>query len=396
MTSRKTPLGFATRSIHIPFSPPAVESQPVATPLVQTSSFAVASMHDMDRMLGEGESGHVYSRLSNPTVEALEGAVAALEGAERAMAFGSGMAAIHAAATGLLRAGDHVVAPTSVYGGTYVLLAEILPRFGIETTFVDNGDLEAWRSALRPQTKVLWCETIANPTLEVADIAALALIADEAGAHLVVDSTFTTPYLARPLELGAHVVVHSASKYLGGHGDLLGGLVLTDAARMGQIRPHAVEVGGVMAPFVAWLVLRGLKTLAIRMDRHCSSAMLVARALQDNEAVQTVLYPGLESHKDHPRATEVLHHGFGGIVSIEVRGGLPAAKRAMDRLQIFLRAGSLGDAHSLALLPALTSHRKLSPEARKRAGLADGLIRLSIGLEDPQDLIRDLQSALKA
>lgn len=394
MPHSKDPLGFATRSIHIPTTETQVPSVPVAPPLVQSTSFAMPSMHDMDRILDAGESGFLYSRLANPTVQSLEVALADLEGAEAAMAFGSGMAAIHAAATGLLSAGDHVIAPSSVYGGTYALFAQILPRFGIETSFVDNQDLEAWRAAIRPTTKVLWAETLANPTLEVADIPGLADVARAAKAHLVVDSTFTTPYLSQPLTQGADVVVHSASKYMGGHGDLLGGVVLTDAALMNEIRPHAIEVGGGMAPFVAWLVLRGLKTLSLRMDRHCASAMLVANDLTQVESVTRVLYPGLESHADHRRAQECLHHGYGGIVSFEMKGGLQDAIAAMDRLKIFLRAGSLGDAHSLALLPAATSHRKLTPKARAEAGIPDGLIRLSIGLEDPQDLISDLRSAL--
>lgn len=345
-------------------------------------------------MLLEGASGHVYSRLSNPTVATLEAAVADLEGAEAGLAFTSGMAAIHAALTGLLSAGDHVVAPRSVYGGTWVLLSEVLARFGVETTFVDNRDLDAWRAALRPNTRVVWAETIANPTLEVADLATLAALAHAGGALLVVDATFTTPYLCQPLALGADVAVHSASKYLGGHGDLLGGLILTSDALMRRIRPSAVEVGGVMAPFVAWLILRGLKTLGLRMERHTASALQVARALAEHPRVRRVLYPGLPGHPDHALAQRVLRRGFGGMVSIEVDGDLVAAKAVMNRLQLFLRAGSLGDAHSLALLPAATSHRKLSPPARAAAGISDGLIRLSVGLEDAEDLVQDLLQAL--
>ncbi len=394
MPHSKDRLGFATRSIHIPKTEVEVPSAPVAPSLVLSTSFAVQNMHDMDRMLDGDESGFMYSRRANPTVQYLEAALAGLEGAQEAMAFGSGMAAIHAAATGLLSAGDHVIAPNSVYGGTYALLAQILPRFGIETSFVDNRDLGAWRAAIRPTTKLLWAETVANPTLAVADIPGLSEVAKEAKAHLVIDSTFATPYLSQPLAQGADVVVHSASKYMGGHGDLLGGVVLTNAELMNKIRPDAVEVGGGMAPFVAWLVLRGLKTLSLRMDRHCATAMLIANDLTQIESVERVLYPGLESHPDHRRAQECLRHGYGGIVSFEVKGGLQGATKVLDGLKIFLRAGSLGDAHSLALLPAAASHRKLSPEARAKAGIPDGLIRLSVGLEDPQDLISDLRSAL--
>lgn len=394
MSASGPKLGFSTRSIHLHPPAPAVASAPVAPPLYQTSSFAVEDMEDMDRMLLEGASGHVYSRLSNPTVATLEAAVAELEGAEAGLAFTSGMAAIHAALCGLLSAGDHVVAPRSVYGGTWVLLTEVLARFGVETTFVDNRDLDAWRAALRPNTRVVWAETIANPTLEVADLAALAALAHEGGALLVVDATFTTPYLCQPLALGADVAVHSASKYLGGHGDLLGGLILTSDALMRRIRPSAVEVGGIMAPFVAWLILRGLKTLGLRMERHTASALQVARALAEHPRVRRVLYPGLPGHPDHALAQRVLRRGFGGMVSIEVDGDLVAAKAVMNRLQLFLRAGSLGDAHSLALLPAATSHRKLSPAARAAAGISDGLIRLSVGLEDAEDLVQDLLQAL--
>ncbi|MCB9648982.1 MAG: aminotransferase class I/II-fold pyridoxal phosphate-dependent enzyme [Deltaproteobacteria bacterium] len=387
-------LGFSTRSIHIRSIPTAVPSTPVAAPIYQTSSFAVGEMDDMDRMLLQGESGHMYSRLSNPTVAALEAAVADLEGTEAGLAFTSGMAAIHAVLTGMLSAGEHAVVPRSVYGGTWALLREVLARFGVETTFVDNRDPVAWRSALRPNTKIVWAETIANPTLEVADIAALAELAHGAGARLVVDATFTTPYLCRPVELGADLVVHSASKYLGGHGDLLGGVLVGPKDLMKRIQHSAVEVGGVMAPFVAWLILRGLKTLGLRMERHTASALSVARALEAHPRVRTVLYPGLPSHPEHVLAQRVLQNGFGGMVSFEVEGGLEAAKAVMNRLQLFLRAGSLGDAHSLALLPAATSHRRLGAEARAAAGIADGLIRLSVGLEDAQDLIHDLEQAL--
>lgn len=396
MTASDDELGFATRAIHRPEPDPEVRTAPVAPSMVLSTSFAMPDVDSLEEILGRGASGYMYSRLSNPTVDTLERAVADLEGGEAAMAFTSGMAAIHGIATGLLSAGDHVVAPASVYGGTWAMLAQILPRFGVETTFVDNRDLDAWQAALRPNTKVVWAETITNPTLEVADLAAIARMTRAHGARLVVDATFATPYLSRPLALGADVVVHSASKYLGGHGDLLGGLFVTSKAILREVRSHCVEVGGTMAPFVAWLVLRGIKTLGLRVDRHCASALEVARFLDAHPRVRRTLYPGLPQHPDHEAAQERLRGRYGGMVSFEVDGDQAAAERVMDRLTLFLRAGSLGDCHSLAQLPAATSHRKLGPEARARAGIPDGLIRLSVGLEDPEDLCRDLDRALSA
>lgn len=388
--------GFSTRAIHAHPPRTRIESAPVAPTLVQTSSFAIPDMDAMDTILDGDEPGYVYSRLGNPTVAMLETTVADLEGGAQGLAFGSGMAAIHAVATGLVQAGDHVIAPASVYGGTYALLAQILPRFGVETSFVDNRDLDAWRAAVRPSTRMIWAETLSNPTLMVADLPAIAEIAKAAGASLVVDATFTTPYLSRPLAQGADVVVHSASKYLGGHGDLLGGIAVAGADHMSRIRPSAIETGGAMAPFVAWLILRGLKTLSLRMDRHGASALAVAEALEAMPEVLRVNYPGLTGHPDHARAKATLPKGQGGVLSFEVDGGLEAARAAMDKMQLFLRAGSLGDAHSLCLLPATTSHRKLGPEGRAKAGISDGLIRLSIGLEEPEDLIADLRQALSS
>jgi methionine-gamma-lyase len=386
--------GFSTRAIHARRDSPAIASQSIAVPIHQTASFAFDDNDDIATALNDPSQGFSYSRLSNPTVAVLEVAIADLENAEAGAAFASGMAAIHATVTTLCRGGDHVVAPASLYGGTFALLQNLLPRFGIQTTFVKNGDLAGFREAMRPTTKVVYAETIGNPALYVADIPALSEIAHARSAHLVVDSTFASPYLCRPLELGADLVLHSASKYLGGHGDLIAGLVVGPEGLVRKIHHTSIDSGGTMAPFVAWLVLRGLKTLALRMERHASNAARIAEVLSKHPRIRRALYPGLPSHPDHEVAARVLPRGKGGMVAFEIDGSREDGARFMNRLRLIQRAGSLGDVHSLAIQPASTTHRQLTPDQLRAAGISEGFIRMSVGIEDVEDLLDDLNQAL--
>ncbi len=388
---------FDTLAVHgAPAAETAPPGRPVVAPIVQSASFAHEDVDVLAAAINEVEPGWTYTRLGNPTIDALGRAVAALEGAADAVVFGSGMAAVTGALLAELSAGDHLVAPRSLYGGTYSLMRQLLPRWGIATSFVDPRDGEALAAALeRPRTRVVYAETIANPTMDVPDLERLAGLAHAAGAALVVDSTFATPWLCRPLALGADVVVHSATKYLSGHGDVIAGVVATSADRAARLRHLRSDTGGIASPFTAWLVTRGLKTLPLRMERHSSSAMRIARALAEHPAVSTVHYPGLPAHRDHAVAARQLREGrFGGMLGFELRGGIEAGRRFQNALRLVLRAGSLGDVHSLALHPASTSHRQLDPAARREAGIADGYVRLSVGLEDPDDLLDDLQAAL--
>lgn len=385
--------GFSTRAIHTSLKNSEVESRPVVTPIFQSASFAFEKVAEMADTLAHPGAGFMYSRVSNPTVDVLERTLADLEDASSAVAFASGMAAVHAAAYALVKGGDHVIAPKAFYGNSYSLFRSLFARLGVEATFVDIGDLESVRDAVRPSTRMIYAETIANPTLVIADIPALAAIAKKAGARLVVDSTFATPYLCRPLALGADVVLHSLSKYLGGHGDVIGGIVAGTEDVMGDVTRVAIDVGGILEPFTAWLVLRGMKTLSLRMDRHCANAREIAAMLSAHAKVKRVVYPGLPSHPQHELAKRMLKTG-GGMVAFELDGGRDAGERFMERLKVFLRAGSLGDAHSLAMVPAATSHRQFDAKQLAEAGIAEGFVRLSVGLEEPEDLLGDLQAAL--
>ncbi|MGF1510544.1 MAG: trans-sulfuration enzyme family protein [Myxococcota bacterium] len=387
-------LGFSTRSIHVHPTEPQIPSEAIAPPIVQTSAFAFQNVAELDAVVGDSSKGFAYSRLTNPTVGLLERTVADLEGAEEAVAFASGMAAIHGVLTSLMVGGDHMVAPASVYGGAHALFTHVLPRANLSTTFVPTGNLRAMDEAMTPRTKVLYLETITNPTLEVADIAAAAEVAHRHDAVLVVDSTLASPALCRPIEHGADIVIHSASKYLGGHGDLIAGLAVGRKEQMRFLRKALLLTGGCTSPFVAWLILRGIKTLDLRMERHCRNAQAVAAALFGHPRVESVRFPGLRQHPDHDRAQALLGERCGGMVSFVVEGGHDAAVQVMDRLRLFRRAGSLGDAHSLVMIPALASHRSFSPQERLDAGIPDGFVRLSVGLEDASDLVADLRSAL--
>lgn len=386
--------GFSTRAIHTVHYHGSGKGQPIAFPIFQTASFAFESAEEQESVATGKEPGFAYSRAANPTTDALHQTIANLEGGEAAGSFASGIGAVAAAILAVVDSGQHVLATEQIYGGTYGLLTRTLPRFGITHTFADATNLEAFEQAIRPETKLIWAETISNPTTAVLDIRALAAMAHAHGALLAVDSTFTSPYLARPLEDGADLVVHSATKYIGGHGDLIAGLVIGSAPLIHKTAVIRADIGGCCAPLEAWLMLRGLKSLALRMERHCSNALGLARFLQEQPGVTAVHYPGLESHPQHALA-QARMPGFGGVLSFEVAGGKPAVYRVINTLKMALRSASLGDADTLVSHPASISHHGLSAEDRAKSGVSDGLIRVAIGLEDLPDIIGDFAQALK-
>jgi len=324
----------------------------------------------------------------------LEDALAELEGAEACHITASGMAAIHAAMVSVLSAGDEVIVPRAVYGGVVGLAQAVLARSGIAATAVDTTDVDAVASAIGDRTRLIWVETISNPTTAMGDVARLAELAHQRGIVLAVDNTFASPYLANPLSLGADLVVHSTTKYIGGHSDITGGAVLGSAERVAAARKIVINVGGNAAPLEAFLALRGLKTLALRMERHSANALAVACALEGAPGVAAVHYPGLVSHPQHDLAERTLRDGMaGGMLSIDLAGGRAAGERFLDRLKVAVHATSLGSAETLCSHPASSSHRQLTEEELASAGLTPGMVRISIGLEDPDDLVADLSAA---
>ncbi|GGY17285.1 O-succinylhomoserine sulfhydrylase [Paludibacterium paludis] len=357
--------------------------------LFLTSSFTFGSAAEAAALfLGEQE-GYTYSRFTNPTVSAFEERLAALEGAERAIATSSGMAAIQAVMMATLKAGDHIVASRSLFGSTTNLFAGTLARFGVETSFVDGADLAAWAGAARPETRLFYLETPSNPLTDVFDIRAIADIAHGAGALLVVDNCFCTPALQQPLKLGADLVVHSATKYLDGHGRVLGGAVVGASALIEPVYLHVRTAGPTLSAFNAWVLLSGLETLHLRMRRQCESALALARWLEVQPGVTRVYYPGLPSHPGHELASRQQTAG-GAVVSFEVRGGREAAWRVVDAVRLISRTANLGDVKTTLTHPASTTHARITPEARQNAGIGEGLLRVAVGLEHVDDLKRDL------
>lgn len=388
------PSGFATRAIHLGHDP--MEHQGALTPpLHLTSTFAFDTVEQGGAMFAGQIPGHIYSRISNPTLDLLERRVASLEGAEAGLALASGMGAITSVLWTFLSPGDEIVTDTTLYGCTFAFMRHGLAKWGVTITHADLTDLDAVRAAMGPRTKLVYFETPANPNMRLVDIAGVASIARKAGAMVVVDNTYATPVLTRPVELGADIVVHSATKYMGGHGDLVGGIAVGRAEDIAQVRIVGMKdmTGAVMAPFNAMLVLRGLKTLQLRMERHCRTAMEVAGALGAHPAVARVYYPGLESFAQHDLARRQMP-GFGGMIAFELKGGLAAGISMMNRLQLVRRAVSLGDAESLIQHPASMTHSTYTPEERAAHGISEGLIRLSVGLEEVEDILADLVQAL--
>ena len=419
---------FDTLSLHAGQQPDpqhGARAQPIyfTTSYVFKDTDHAASLFNMER------GGHVYTRISNPTNAVLEERVAALEGGVGAIATASGQAAMHLAIATLMGAGSHIVASRSLYGGSHNLLHYTLPRFGIETTFVDPHDVDAFRRAIRPNTRLLFGETLGNPGLDVLDIPSVSEVAHEAGLPLLVDSTFTTPYLMRPFDLGADLLFHSATKFLGGHGVAIGG-VLVDGGRFdweksGQFptltepyegfhnmvfteesttsafilrarREGLRDFGACMSPQNAFQILQGIETLSLRMQRHVQNTRKIVGFLKDNPAVESVSYPELPSHRDYELAAKLLPMGCGAVFSFSVKGGRPAGKRFIETLKVFSHLANVGDAKSLVIHPATTTHYRMDEAALRAAGITEGTVRLSVGLETPEDLIEDLDRALRA
>ena len=419
--------GFDTLCLHAGQIPDA-QTGARALPIYQTTSFVFDSADHAASLFNLQTFGNVYSRISNPTVAALEERVAALEKGRAALAAATGMAAQMLALLTLARAGDHIVAARTLYGGSYSQMAVTFAQFGMDTTFVDADEPDAFRAAIRPNTKALYCETIGNPQLNVADLSALAEIAHNAGVPLVVDNTLASPYLCRPIEHGADIVVHSLTKYLGGHGTTMGGIVVesgrfpwdngkfpmmtepsrgyhgvifhetfgdfgfTMKARMETMR----TLGPTLSPLSAFLLLQGIETLHLRMPRHCESALAVARFLSAHPAVEWVGYPLLEGNRYEALARRYLPHGAGGILTFGVKGGAPAGVKCIEAMQMLSHLANVGDAKTLVIHPASTTHRQLDETEQRAAGVAPEMIRLSVGLESLDDILWDLDQALRS
>lgn len=389
-------MGFDTRAIH---GGHIGDKQfgSLATPIYQTSTFIFDSAEQGGNRFAGQENGYIYTRLGNPTCTEVEEKLALLEGGEAAVSTGSGMGAISSALWTALKAGDHVVASDTLYGCTFALLNHGLTRFGIDVTFVNASNPEEVREALRPNTKVVYLESPANPTLKINDIRKISDIAHKNSSDCLVfvDNTFCTPCLQRPLELGADVVVHSATKYLNGHGDVIAGFVVGKQDFINQVRFFGLKdmTGAVLSPFDAYLIIRGMKTLPIRMERHCKNAMEVAKFLEAHPAVDKVYYPGLESFEDYELAKKQMSHP-GAMISFELKGGVAEGRTVMNNVKLSTLAVSLGDAETLIQHPASMTHSPYTAEERHAAGISDGLVRLSVGLENVEDIIADLKQSL--
>ncbi|WP_033075541.1 methionine gamma-lyase [Sphingopyxis sp. MWB1] len=387
--------GFASRAIHAGYDATAHEGA-LVPPLHLSSTFTFETAEAGAEIFAGERPGYFYSRIANPTLDLLETRMATLEGAEAAVATASGMGAIAGVLWTFLKPGDEVIVDKTLYGCTFAFMRHGLARFGIKITHVDMTDPDNLRAAIGKDTRIVYFETPANPNMRLVDIGAISAIAHDHGARTVVDNTYATPVLTQPIMLGADIVVHSATKYLGGHGDLVGGIALGRAEDMQQVRLVGIKdmTGAIMAPFNAMLVLRGLKTLKLRMAEHSRSAGLVAEALAAHPAVAAVHYPGLASFAQHDLARRQMP-GFGGMIAFELHGGYAAGVAMMNRLQLVQRAVSLGDAESLIQHPASMTHSTYSEEERREHGIANGLVRLSVGLEEVEDILADLMQALE-
>lgn len=387
-------LAVDTQAVHAGLR--TYEFRPLVPPIYQTSTFAFESAEKGAAIFAGREPGYIYSRMLNPTVQAMENAIAQLEGGHAALATGSGMAAVHTILAALARSGDHVVCADTVYGPTCTLVETILPRFGIEATMIDTSDLEAVKAAMRPNTKVVFLETPGNPTLVIADIEAVSQIAHAHGASVVVDNTFMSPILQQPLKRGADVVMHSLTKFINGHADVVGGIIVVkDDNEYAAFRKVLNHLGGVLPPFEAFLVHRGIKTLALRMKRHCESALKIAGYLEAHAQVEWVRYPGLKSHPQYEIGRKQATGG-GAVISFELKGGIEAGRAMMNAVKLCELAVSLGGVETLIQHPASMTHASMGADARKRAHITDGLVRISVGIEDPDDLIADLEQAMAA
>ena len=384
------------RETKITYADPCKATGSHIQPLYQTSTFVFDSAEQGAARFAGEEPGYIYSRLGNPTVRCLEEKMALLEDGEDATIYGSGMAAVSASILAFVEQGDHIVAQQCLYGCTHSFLSEIVKKWGIEVTFIsDASNPENFKNAMRPNTKIVYIESPANPAMQLTDIKACADIAHGNNARLIVDNTFMTPYLQRPLNLGADIVLHSATKYLNGHGDVVAGILVGSKEDMDTIRMTTQkDLGGITSPFDAWLMQRGIKTLAIRMKEHEKNAMEVAKFLESHPKVKTTFYPGLPSHPQHELA-KTQAEGFGGMIAFELKGGLEAGKVLMNNIEIFHLAVSLGTVDSLIQHPASMTHSPVPEEERWAAGITDGLVRVSVGIENVEDLIAALDRALK-
>ena len=420
-------LGFDTLALHAGQQAEATTGAR-AVPIYQTTSYVFKSTDHAANLFALKEFGNIYTRMMNPTWGVLEERVAALEGGVGALVTASGQAAETLAILNIARAGQHLVSATSLYGGTYNLFHYTLPKLGIETTFVDPSDPDGFKRAIRPNTRLIYAETLGNPKNDMVDFEAVAKIAHDAGLPLVIDNTVTTPYLCRPFEWGADIVVHSLTKFLGGHGTSIGGIIVDSGkfnwangkfpeltepdpsyhglkfaeafgnlAYIIKVRVQLLrDLGPALSPFNAFLILQGIETLSLRVQRHCDSALKVAQFLENHPAVTWVNYPGLASHPTHNLAKKYLKHGFGAILGFGIKGGLEPCIRFINALKLLSHLANIGDAKSLVIHPASTTHQQLSPEERLETGVSDDFIRLSIGLEDLADVIEDIDQALKA
>lgn len=368
----------------------------LSVPIYQTSTFVFKNAEHGRRLFAGEEEGYIYTRIGNPNHVVIEEKVALMEGAEDAVCASSGMGAISACLLTLLNAGDHMIAAKTLYGATFKLMTRDLPRMNIHTTFVDANNHEAIKKAIQPNTRALFFESPANPTLDIYDIQALADLGHSHNLTVIMDNTFCTPYLQRPLEFGADVVVHSATKYLNGHGDVIAGFVAGSKEFIRRVRKEGIQdlTGSTLGPFEAYLILRGLKTLPIRMDRHCANAQKVAEYLEGRDKVEHLSYPGLKSHPGYEIACRQMKYP-GALITFDVRGGYDAARRMINSLELCTLAVSLGDIETLIQHPASMTHCSYSSEELKEAGIGEGQVRISVGLEDPDDLIEDLEQAFQ-
>ena len=370
------------------------ETGAVDTPIYQSTTFSFEDAEAGAALFSHQKEGYVYTRYGNPTIKALQDKIAALEKAESVLATASGMSAVSTGILALVKSGDHIVSARSIYSATFDLFSQKLPDWGIGVTFLDSTKPEDFLGAVRPNTRLVYIETPSNPALKILDIAALASAIHSTKALLVCDNTFATPYNTCPLDLGVDLVIHSATKYLGGHGDAMGGAIVGSRELLNRISvEYHRDLGGVISPFNAWLVLRGLRTFALRMERHNSNAQQIAQFLSDHPKVEIVCYPGLANHPGHEVAKRQMR-GFGGMMSFIVRGGVESGKHVLNHVQLCTLAVSLGDTRTLISHPASTTHKVVPREKRLEIGIDDGLIRLSVGIEDVEDLIEDLDQAL--
>ncbi|GAA3475413.1 trans-sulfuration enzyme family protein [Nonomuraea roseola] len=382
-----------TRAVHLP-RPVIKGSVPISVPIYQTSGFVFDDPEVFADGMSRPDGAFVYGRLSNPTVRSLEEAVAGLEGGVAAVATASGMGAINSVLLGLLKPGDHLIAQKALYGGTAAMINDLASRFGIAVTHVPEDDPAALRAAVRPETRLVYLETIANPVCQVADLPAMCAAAKEFGLVSVVDNTFASPILCRPLEHGADIVVHSTTKYLSGHTDVLGGIAVFAADELyRKVWHYAIELGSTPDPFAAWLTLRGMQTLPLRMERHCANTRVLATRLAGHPAVSAVHWPGFPTHASHEVAVKLMPE-FGGVFSFDLAGGRAAGERFMSALKLALLAPSLGGVETLVLHPATTSHRSLSAEELARHGISEGTVRVAVGIEHAEDLWADFAQAL--